>query len=135
MKNDRSFEKDARNVVGLIRQHLPSAQILWSYGQGREPSAEQLAALQRQQDEEQEEANAEFECFKQEQIKAVADLGRKADTSAIFARAFANVGNADLAEKWAINAFRRRREAIAAAFKIRHLVFTPEELAGLYQSK
>ncbi|MBI3654116.1 MAG: hypothetical protein HY231_24050 [Acidobacteria bacterium] len=117
----RSFDQDAHNVVGLIRQ-------------GREPGREQLKAIQEQQEREQQEFDAQCERDKRERIKAVADMARKADAAAIFARAFANIGNAGLAEKWAITAYRRRRESIAAAWAIRHLVFTPEEIVELHQS-
>jgi hypothetical protein len=129
--NNRSLDNDARLVVGLVRQHLPSAEVIWAYGEGKEPSAEEITALQIQHREAQGEAAAQFEKYRRDRISAVVMIARKADTAAIFARAFANVGNADLAEKWAIIAYRRRRESLIAAFEIRHLVFSPEEMVEL----
>lgn len=101
------FDRDARNVIGLIGEHLPSAEVIWAYGQGPEPTA---AELRKMEEERERQMNAE--------IASTAALARRAETLESLCLAYVRCGHPDSAEKYATQAHHTMKEAARAAYQI-----------------
>lgn len=102
----RSFNRDAETVFGIAQSVFGSDRVFRTL-------EDALAAQKRDEEREKQEAENRARV-----IRKIANMGRKADTNALLARASVKAGNAQLAYKYARRAVTRRRAAGRAAVKV-----------------